>query len=79
MLSPQLMLLDEPSLGVDPRTLETVFEMVQQLKTDGVAVFVIEQNVRAALAVADRVYVLKTSHIVDEGPPSEIERRLASL
>ena len=61
MLSPQLMLLDEPSLGVDPRTLETVFEMVQQLKTDGVAVFVIEQNVRAALAVADRVYVLKTS------------------
>jgi branched-chain amino acid transport system ATP-binding protein len=79
MLSPRLMLLDEPSLGVDPRTLETVFEIVKQLKTDGVAVFVIEQNVRAALAVADRVYVLKTGNIVDEGSPSEIERRLDSL
>ena len=79
MLSPRLMLLDEPSLGVDPRTLEAVFEIVQQLKTDGVAVFVIEQNVRAALAVADRVYVLKTGDIVDEGSPSEIERRLNSL
>jgi branched-chain amino acid transport system ATP-binding protein len=79
MLSPRLMLLDEPSLGVDPRTLETVFETVKQLKTDEVAVFVIEQNVRAALAVADRVYVLKTGNIVDDGSPSEIERRLDSL
>lgn len=79
MLSPRLMLLDEPSLGVDPRTLETVFETVKQLKTTGIAVFVIEQNVRAALAVADRVYLLKTGNIVAEGSPSEIGEQLDVL
>ena len=79
MLSPRLMLLDEPSLGVDPRTLETVFETVKQLKADGVSVFIIEQNVRAVLAVADRVYLLSTGNIVAEGPPSEIEARFDSL
>lgn len=76
MLSPRLMLLDEPSLGVDPRTLEIIFETVKQLKTEGISVFVIEQNVRAALAIADRVYFLKTGDIVAEGSPWEIERQL---
>lgn len=79
MLSPRLLLLDEPSLGVDPRTLETVFETVKQLHTEGVAVFIIEQNVRAALAVADRVYLLKTGTIVTEGSPSEIAEQLEAL
>src|SRR5262249_21011912 len=51
---------------------KTVFETVKQLKAEGTAVFVIEQNVRAALTVADRVYVLSTGNIVAEGTPSEI-------
>lgn len=79
MLSPKLMLLDEPSLGVDPKTLEIVFETVKQLKAEGVAFFIIEQNVRAALAIADRVYFLRNGKIMAEGSSVEIEGRLDSL
>lgn len=79
MLSPRLMLFDEPSLGVDPRTLEIVFETMKQLKTEGVSVFVIEQNIRAVLAIADRIYFLKTGNIAAEGSPMEIEGKLNSL
>jgi branched-chain amino acid transport system ATP-binding protein len=79
MLSPWLMLLDEPSLGVDPKTLGTIFETVKQLKTEGTSLFIIEQNVRSALAGADRIYLLDTGNIVAEGSPSEIARRLGSL
>ncbi len=79
MLSPKLLLLDEPSQGVDPKTLEVVFDTVKQLKIEGVAIFLIEQNVRAALTIADEVYFLRRGQIAAKGSPLEIEKQLHSL
>ena len=79
MLSPKLLLLDEPSHGVDPKTLEVVFDTVKQLKIEGVAILLIEQNVRADLAIADDVYFLRRGQIAAKGSPLEIEKQLHSL
>jgi len=79
ILSPKLLLLDEPSLGVDPKTLDIILETVMQLKCEGVTIFVIEQNVRAALSIADRVYFLKDGEIVAEDSPLDIEEKLDFL
>jgi branched-chain amino acid transport system ATP-binding protein len=76
MLSPKLLLLDEPSHGVDPKTLEVIFDKVKQLKAEGVAIFIVEQNVRAALEIADYVYYLRMGEIAAKGPPLEIEKEL---
>jgi branched-chain amino acid transport system ATP-binding protein len=64
MSRPRLLLLDEPSMGLAPLLVEEIFSTIQLLKKEGTAIFLIEQNAYAALAVADRGYVLETGAVV---------------
>jgi branched-chain amino acid transport system ATP-binding protein len=68
MSKPKLLLLDEPSLGLAPLLVEQVLRAVVGLKRDGVTVLLVEQNAAAALAIADRGYVLEVGRVVHEGP-----------
>lgn len=67
MSEPRLLLLDEPSLGLAPLLVDQILAAVTALRQDGVAVLLVEQNAAAALAVADRGYVLETGRVVQEG------------
>lgn len=68
MARPRLLLLDEPSLGLAPAIVETVFDVVQQLhREQQLTVLLVEQNARQALRLADRAYVLENGRIVLEG------------
>jgi branched-chain amino acid transport system ATP-binding protein len=66
--SPGLVLLDEPTQGLAPKIAQDVMRTVERLKREGIAVLLVEQNVAAALAVADRCYVMDRGRIVHEGP-----------
>ena len=72
MSRPKLLLLDEPSLGLAPRIVREIFEIIAALKAAGVSILLVEQNARAALSVADYGYVLETGDLVLEGPATEI-------
>jgi len=65
---PTLLMLDEPSMGLAPRMVATVFDLVTRIREAGVSVLLVEQNVRQALALADRAYVLENGRVVLEGP-----------
>jgi branched-chain amino acid transport system ATP-binding protein len=67
MSRPRLLLLDEPSLGLAPRLVAEIFHVIRSVNAEGVAVLLVEQNARAALAVAARGYVLETGRLVVEG------------
>jgi branched-chain amino acid transport system ATP-binding protein len=69
---PSLLLLDEPSVGLAPRMVAAVFDLVARIRAGGVSVLLVEQNVRHALALADRGYVLENGRIVLEGPGTEL-------
>ncbi len=64
---PQLMMLDEPSLGLAPLLVQEVFNLVKRINEQGVTVLLVEQNVRLTLAMCDRAYVLENGRIVLEG------------
>jgi branched-chain amino acid transport system ATP-binding protein len=70
--SPGLVLFDEPSQGLAPKVVQDVMKTITRLKTEGIAVLVVEQNVQSALAVADRAYVMNQGQIVHEGPAAEL-------
>ena len=72
MQRPALLMLDEPSVGLAPRMVATVFELVARIRATGVGVLLVEQNVRQALALADRGYVLENGRIVLQGSGSEL-------
>jgi branched-chain amino acid transport system ATP-binding protein len=72
MAQPRLLLLDEPSLGLAPTIVLTMFEIIKQINASGVAVLLVEQNVAMALEVANRAYVLEEGRIVAEGKPDEM-------
>ncbi len=72
MSKPKLLLLDEPSLGLAPLIVEEIFRIVKILKDAGVTVLMVEQNARAALALADHAYVLETGAVTIEGPGPEL-------
>jgi len=78
MGAPGLVLFDEPSQGLAPKVVQDVMATVQRLKQEGVAVLLVEQNVRSALEVADRVCVMRDGLIVHEGP-AEAMRADAAL
>lgn len=63
MSSPNVLLLDEPSLGLAPKLVDLIFEVVASLKADGVTILLVEQNARKAIGLADRVYVLRNGRI----------------
>jgi branched-chain amino acid transport system ATP-binding protein len=67
MARPKLMLLDEPALGIAPALVQSIFEQIQALSRDeGLAIVLVEQNVRAALRIADRAYFLRAGHTLLE-------------
>ena len=72
MQRPKLLMLDEPSIGLAPRMVAVVFSLVARIRAAGVSVLLVEQNVRQALALADRGYVLENGRIVLEGSGSEL-------
>jgi branched-chain amino acid transport system ATP-binding protein len=69
---PRLLLLDEPSLGLAPLVVRDIFDVIQQLHHRGVTILLVEQNVRQALQIADRGYLLETGRVVLSGPVLEL-------
>ncbi|WP_284741530.1 ABC transporter ATP-binding protein [Amycolatopsis sp. RTGN1] len=72
MAGPRLLMLDEPSTGLSPKLTWTVLEAVQRIRDSGVAVLLVEQNAKQALAIADRAYVLESGSTVLEGTGAEL-------
>jgi branched-chain amino acid transport system ATP-binding protein len=72
MSRPHLLMLDEPSLGLAPLLVDEVLDTVRKLKAEGITILLVEQNVREALDLADRGYVLQTGRIVAEGSGQEL-------
>jgi branched-chain amino acid transport system ATP-binding protein len=72
MSRPRLLLLDEPSLGLAPLVVHTIFEAIDEIRREGTTILLVEQNAHAALKHSDRAYVLETGRIVMEGPSKEL-------
>jgi branched-chain amino acid transport system ATP-binding protein len=72
MAHPKLLLLDEPSLGLAPLLVRTVFEIVSELRNSGLTILLVEQNARQALSVSSYAYVIESGKIVLEGPAAEL-------
>lgn len=72
MLSPKLLILDEPSMGLSPKNADIVFDAILKLKSENVTVMLVEQNVNTTLEIADRAYVLENGVIVMEGKGKEM-------
>jgi branched-chain amino acid transport system ATP-binding protein len=72
MASPKLLLLDEPSMGLAPVLVDSIFERIQELHRSGTTILLVEQNARIALQVADRGYVLQTGEIVLSGTAQQL-------
>lgn len=70
---PQLLLLDEPSLGLAPIIVHEIFDVLQELKKEGVTVLLVEQIANEALAIADRGYVIENGEVVMEGTSEELK------
>ncbi len=68
MLRPRLLMLDEPSLGLAPLVVATTFEKIAEVRKEGIAILLVEQNVQRALTLADRGYVLEGGQVVLQGP-----------
>jgi branched-chain amino acid transport system ATP-binding protein len=72
MSKPKLLLLDEPSFGLAPILVQQMFEMIEGINKQGVTVLLVEQNVRAALELAQRAYVIENGRIVGEGKGDDL-------
>ncbi|MBL6989989.1 MAG: ABC transporter ATP-binding protein [Bacteriovoracaceae bacterium] len=72
MARPQLLLLDEPSLGIAPILVKTIFKAIQEINQRGTTILIVEQNAYAALKIATQAYVLTTGTINMQGPASEL-------
>ena len=72
MARPRLLLLDEPSLGLAPRLVREVFDALAALRDEGLTLLIVEQLAEAALAIADRAYVLEQGRIVLEGRAADL-------
>jgi branched-chain amino acid transport system ATP-binding protein len=74
LLNPKLLLLDEPSQGLAPLLVREVFSVISRMRREGISILLVEQNVRMAVGIADRAYVLDDGRIVYEGPAAEFAR-----
>jgi branched-chain amino acid transport system ATP-binding protein len=82
LLNPKLLILDEPSQGLAPLVVREVFRVIAQMRQDGIAVLLVEQNARMSLEIADHAYVLDDGGIVYSGPAHELaadEARVQAL
>ena len=73
MAKPRLLLLDEPSMGLAPNLVDQLLTVIRALRDDSLTILLVEQNARAALAIADRAYVLETGRVTLSGPAAEIQ------
>ena len=73
MAKPQILLLDEPSLGLAPGMVEELYAVLAELRDDGVTILLVDQMATLALAVADRGYVLEQGKIVAEGAAEDLK------
>ena len=72
MSSPKLLLLDEPSMGLSPLYVNTIFSMIKAINEKGTTVLLVEQNAKKALSIADRAYVLEIGKMVKTGTGAEL-------
>ncbi len=72
MARPRLLMLDEPSLGIAPQLVRAILDALVEINRAGVAIFLVEQNVRAALTLAHRAYILEGGRVVGEGSGAEL-------
>ena len=72
MARPRLLLLDEPSLGLAPKIIESIFETLGRIKAEGTSIFLVEQNAHIALGFSDWGYVMETGRIVMDGSPEAL-------
>ncbi|WP_428484055.1 ABC transporter ATP-binding protein [Rhodopila sp.] len=82
LLNPRLLILDEPSQGLAPLIVKEVFRIVEHMRTEGISVLLVEQNVRMSLDIADDAYVLENGQMVYHGPAAELradESRIQAL
>ena len=71
-IGPRALLLDEPSMGLAPKLVDAIFEIIADERRRGTAILLIEQNARRALAIADRAYVMDRGRVVLEGSGAEL-------
>jgi branched-chain amino acid transport system ATP-binding protein len=72
MSKPKLLMLDEPSFGLAPILVEQMFQMITKINQQGVTILLVEQNIRAALELAHRAYLLENGQIIGEGKAGEL-------
>ncbi len=72
MTRPSLLLVDEPSMGLAPAVVDNVFKALREVRENGVAIFLVEQDVRRSLKLAERGYVIENGHIVAQGTSAEL-------
>lgn len=72
MSKPSLVMMDEPSTGLAPLIVRSIFEIIVRLRDEGNTVLLVEQNAKAALAIADRGYVLETGKVIIQGPAEDL-------
>jgi len=72
MNGPKLLVLDEPSLGLAPIMVQTIFKIIRAINREGVTILLVEQNAKKALEVADQAYVIETGQVVLEGPAEDL-------
>jgi branched-chain amino acid transport system ATP-binding protein len=72
MSQPRLLLLDEPSLGLAPMVVEEIFRVIRDLRSRGISILLVEQNVMGALNIADRGYVMEIGKIAAQGNATEM-------
>ena len=73
MAKPKLVLLDEPSMGLAPLMVQTIFKVIEEINNDGTTVLLVEQNAHMALSIANRGYVIETGKVVLSGPARELQ------
>jgi branched-chain amino acid transport system ATP-binding protein len=72
MAEPQLLILDEPSIGLSPLLVEEMFSLIKQLNTDGLTILLVEQNVLQSMEIADRAFVMENGEIKLSGVPADL-------
>lgn len=74
MIDPELLMLDEPSMGLAPILVDQIFDIIKNLNKNGTTILLVEQNAQMALSVADRAYVIETGRITLSGTGEELAK-----